>query len=215
MDILDILKKNKEYNENNPDKYPKRPEYFVKHYRILAKHNNKIKVFKKSSIVRNFFYETCGIESQNTYIGFLDDKLSNFSNENIIWIDGKYFTDIIELLNKEFIRIDENKLFHSTDELRLDTDEIGRIVTEYMNSSNIISSLKNRIKNIIENFFGGNILEFYIIMNPKLDENTKYTADGKIIIPDKNVLYSSLDVEEINLDVDTAERKLKIRKNTN
>ena len=197
--------------EKIKEKYPKRPEYFVKHYRILAKHNNKIKIFKKSSIVRNFFYNTVGIESQNTYIGFLDDKLNHFKDENIIWIDGKYFSNILEVLNKEFIRIDENKLFHTTDELKLDADEIGRIVSEYMNSSNIIRSVKERIKNLIENFYAGNNSEFYIIMNPKLDENTKYTADGKIIIPDKNVLYSSLDIEEINLDVDNAVHKLKNR----
>lgn len=214
MDVLDILKENKKYNEEHPDKYPKRPESFIKHYRILGKHNNRIKLFKSSIEVREFFYETANIDSQNTYIGFISDSLTSFNNENIIWINGKYFKDLLEISNNQLISIDKDKMFHTTDELQINVDEVGNMVSNFMISKNITVDIRNKIKQLIDDFYNGNNNEFYIIMNPELSEDTKYSADNRIIIPDKDVLYSQADIDEIEINIENNIHKLKNNLNT-
>ncbi len=213
MDLLDILQQNKKYNEEHPNEYPKRPESFIKHYRILGKHNSKAKLFKKSIDIRDFFYETANISSLNTYIGFVTDKLTSFQDEDIIWVDGRYFQTLLEISNREYISIDKDRIYHTTDELRLSANELGKIVSDYMIAKNITIETREAIKQLIDDFYNGNNNEFYIIMNPQISESTKYSSDNRIIIPDKDILYSQADIDEIDINI---EKNIKtLRKNNN
>ena len=69
------------------------------------------------------------------------------------------------------------------------------------------------IKQLIDDFYNGNNNEFYIIMNPQISESTKYSSDNRIIIPDKDILYSQADIDEIDINI---EKNIKtLRKNNN
>lgn len=211
MNLLDIILNNRKYNEEHPNEYPKRPEEFISHYRIFGKHGTNIKLYNKTINVQKFFNNTANINLSNAYIGFLTDEFDSYDKSNIIWIEGRNLNKLIDQANHYVLKIDAEKIFHTTTELMFDMNNIGKMLTDFMISKNILIEDRTKIENLINDFFNGSDKEFYIIMNDRLDENTKYTSDGRIIVPNSNLIYSATDVDFIQQLIENKIKELRKR----
>ena len=192
MNLLDVLENNIEYNKTHSDN--KRVESILRHFRIYGKRSKIITLTDVPEDIKNFYInETPKIagDYNNVKICFLSDKLSEFNEDNISYINGMKLTDIIESINSG--TINQDRPYNSLSELKYKVDELGNAISIYMKSNNR-SKLQDADR-IINNFNKGDINEFYIVMFPEInDENIdsiKTSKDGKrIIYPDNNTIYS-------------------------